>query len=266
MRREDRLNVLEQTLKQRRLSQSEEDELYELLERFNRLDSWLDSNGVVIFSNEEEIIYDDKEFLKSICEPVVPLELDRSLTYHNKGKLYRKSTVQYLLKITSSAAAIAMFIWFIIQPTKEIDLKVSMPSTVTQKSNIETIEKVEVVGNIKTVEKVEVATKSARTIDVKIKTKPIKIGRLIAIKTSSTLESKTPFEEVSKHKVVESEIIEMQIAPSEIVLYADAAKWEDSEQVEEMIINHEEWTHSESRSKQRLKGFVSRFTNKYKQI
>ena len=275
MKLEDRLNILEQTSKKRRLSELEEDEFFELLESSNRLDSWLDSNGVVNSSSEENIIYEDKEFLKSICEPPIPLELDKSLTYHNKGKLYRKSTIQYLLKITSSVAVIAMFIWFVIQPTKEIDLEVSTHSIVSQNLNIgdiddaQAINEVEKIGKI---EKNEIATirVSAKDDNIEIGVKSVKIDKRLAIRTtSSALESEKPTRVIYTHKVIEPKVIDIKEETSEIVLYADAAKWQDNEQIEEMIINHEEWTDSESRSKKRLKGFVSKFanfTNKNKQI
>ena len=271
---EDRLNILEQTLKERRLSLVEEEELYELLEMSDRLDSWLDNNGVITPSTEEKIIYDDKEFLKSICESPIHIELEMPLTYQNKEKLYRKSNINYILKITSSVAAVAMLIWFVTEPKREIDLKVDMPSTISQNSKIEMvkaikkIEQIKVIKKVISIEKVEITTKSVNSKDanVEIEVESIKEDRYIAIKTSSTLKSKIDIKVACKRKITEQRVIEIQVTPSEIILYADATKWEERKKTAEIIIHHEEWTSSENHSKQRLKGFVSKLTNKYKQI
>lgn len=230
------------------LTETQQDELLELLEKEDRLENWLDDN--VQLHPNTNITYKDKDFLKSIVEPIERFKPDKSIIYQNKKSLYRKNNSLTLLVRVRVAAVLI------------ITLLVSTTLNQTKNHNFNQLEREEIAATANNDINI-VKDNSVKTVLTKSNTSSrfsehyIMSNGLYIDLDNFQRELKSRINEFKKSPVIYNPVLIKE--SKELVLFAQAQKWEmDEEEYEkEIVINNEEWISSEVAVHSRVNNILS---------
>ena len=273
MKGESRKYILTSKFTQGTLSECEEVELFEMLEQNGELDGFL--AGEIKLTPQSDIIYEDKEFLKSIAEPIVELTADETILYPHKNILYRRSlTTSNIEKSLRYVAAIAALIicGLYLHPDSNMVEKAIVDKLALSKqiNSIElklfTPEKVELREIRPTTQKHITQHKNSRVAQVE----PPKGDTEVVINsvakkvvstatyTSNMKESKlaSTTQTLTSDVTLDQSIDEINsnIHTNEIKLFAESESWSSSNDISEMeiVIEQEEWVPSRRNIRERI--------------